>query len=288
VDLALGTVQFGLAYGIAGRSTQVPEEEVRRILACAAERGIRVLDTASAYGDIEQRLGSLIADCEAKVVSKIRPRPDLMDSRSVKSWARAEVLRSIERIGPSLYALMFHRPEDLLDAQGEDLWHACAETTREHGIRLGVSCYDPATLQSVSDRFPIAVAQLPANALDQRLARCPDNMAMPSEIHVRSVFLQGLLLMPQSAALARLPVAARALRRWQGWCTQEGMAPLKAALGIVKGIKTATHCVVGVDGLKQLKDIADAWEQAPALHAPELHEPDLQIIDPRQWTRKAA
>ena len=66
MKLALGTVQFGLAYGITGRGAVVPEQEVREILVAAADQGVSVLDTAVAYGDIEPRLAGLCAgfhDC---------------------------------------------------------------------------------------------------------------------------------------------------------------------------------------------------------------------------------
>ena len=75
VELALGTVQFGLTYGVAGRGEPVPEREIKDILALAWRAGVRTLDTASAYGDIEERLGGLMRDRAFKVTSKIPALP---------------------------------------------------------------------------------------------------------------------------------------------------------------------------------------------------------------------
>jgi aryl-alcohol dehydrogenase-like predicted oxidoreductase len=287
MELALGTVQFGMSYGIAGRNAPVPEAEVRSILAYAYERGCRNLDTASVYGDIELRLASLTGPRHFSIISKIRPRPELLSGRELADWGTAEMLRSIERIGPSLHGLMFHHHHDLLDVQGEGLWHACAQIAQERGVKLGVSCYEPEALQAVCARFPIAVAQLPSNALDQRLASLLGGTQLPPELHVRSVFLQGLLLMPIAKAQARVPIASNALLQWHRWCANYGLSPLVAALGFVKGIANATHCIVGVDSLAQLKEIANAWDEAPTLKVPDLAEPDLRIIDPRLWTSVA-
>ena len=75
MELALGTVQFGLRYGIAGAAGPVPSDQVRAILERAVEFGVRTLDTAAAYGDVEQELAGLIGGLPLSVVSKLPPRP---------------------------------------------------------------------------------------------------------------------------------------------------------------------------------------------------------------------
>jgi len=126
---------------------------------------------------------------------------------------------------------------------------------------------------------PVALAQLPGNALDQRIAQAPS--AVP--LHLRSALLQGLLLMPLAQASQRLPVAAAALAHWHAWCAERALAPLTAALGIVKGLPGVTHCVVGAETLPQFQAIARAWQDAPVLQAPELAVAEPAVIDPRTW-----
>jgi hypothetical protein len=287
MELALGTVQFGLQYGIAGRSTAVPPEEAREILRCAHNRGIRVLDTAVAYGDIEERLLELMDGLDFRVVSKLPPcPPGLASADAIARWARAQVRQSRERLGAALAALLFHRADDLLETGGDNLWQAASDACAGLGIEsIGASVYDPDTLERLCSRFPIALAQLPGNALDQRvtqLGTAVTGFALPG-LHLRSAFLQGLLLMPESDALARLPQAGAALRRWHAWRAERSLAPLPAALGIVKGFAGVSHCVVGVDSLAQLEAIVDAWRSAPTLTAPELASQDGSVIDPRTW-----
>ncbi len=283
MQLALGTAQFGLKYGVAGRGSIVPEAEVKAILLRAAELGIGVLDTASAYGDIEVRLASLVGRSQFRVISKISPKPSNLNEPGLRAWVTSEVLRSCDRLGTALRGLMFHRAEDLLDDDGEVLWAACEAIAVSRNLKLGVSCYDPATLQKLQSLFPVAIAQLPGNAFDQRLMSAALSATQPSEIHVRSAFLQGLLLMPELLAAKRIPAAANALRHWWAWCEYHHMPPMTAALGIIKGFTGTSHCVVGVDNLAQLEQLAQAWSDAPVVVAPELAISANTVIDPRYW-----
>lgn len=283
MELALGTVQFGLPYGVAGRALAVPEDEVRQILHRAAALGIRLLDTAAAYGDIEARLLGLTGKRAFSVVSKLPAIPQDLTAHDAPDWVDAALQRTRERLGSSLVALMFHRAEDLMGDLGVQLWERCVAWARGFGCKLGVSCYSPLSLELVRERFPVEIAQLPGNALDQRLRAAPAPGFPSVEIHVRSAFLQGLLLLPEAEASRRVPRAAAALRRWHDWLRQEGLDALPAALSLVKSLPGVTHCVVGVDNLAQLESIAAAWHSVPARHVGELAVSDLDVIDPRRW-----
>lgn len=283
MQLALGTVQFGLRYGVAGRPEPVPEAEVRTMLAYAAQAGIRVLDTAAAYGDIEARLLSLMAPASPfRVVSKLPPLP--ARPGGLGTWITEQLNRSAQRLDQALYAVMFHRAEDLLEAQADVAWQAAADWANNRGLRLGVSCYDAATLLRIRQRYPVTIAQVPGNALDQRLRQVDLSAGPALELHLRSAFLQGLLLMPRQAGQARVPAAANALARWHDWLRVRELPALQAAMGVVKGLPGVSHCVIGVDDLAQLKAVVSAWALASPLQAPELHEADLDAIDPRRWT----
>lgn len=288
MELVLGTVQFGLAYGVAGRDAPVPANEIRAILAAAWDQGVRTLDTAAAYGDIEQRLAALAGEWPFDVVTKLPPVPDAMPAAAAADWAQATLERSRERLGRHLRAVLFHRAEDLLDpSRGAALWDRCAAWCRSGAVRLGASAYEPATPSKLLERFGLEIVQLPGNALDQRLASTP--LQPPGlQVHVRSAFLQGLLLMDSARATARVPAAASALARWKAWTAARGLPPLDAALSLVKGLPGATHCVVGVDDLSQFQAIAAAWRRAVPLRAFNLAETDEAVIDPRRWPAQQA
>ena len=276
VQLALGTVQFGMRYGVAGAGSAVPEAEVKKILAAAWDGGIRMLDTATAYGDIEQRLSKLAQGLRFEIVSKIPALPAAVGSAE---HVRRAIATIFERLGDSVRAVLFHRGADLASDEGESAWTAARAALSGKDLKLGVSCYSPAELGALCERFPISVAQLPGNALDQRL----QISSAPVEIHLRSAFLQGLLLMPPQVAIERVPGAAAALRAWHRWCDERGLSALQAALNIVKGLPGVRYCVVGVDSLSQLQQIQMAWDNATAMRAPELAVQSEDVIDPRRW-----
>ena len=96
------------------------------------------------------------------------------------------------------------------------------------------------------------------------------------------------MLLPHAEGAAKVPRAAQALQRWHAWCAGHGLAPLAAALSIVKDLPGASHCLVGVDSLEQLEAVAAAWSDTRARPAPELATLDPDVIDPRRWPPRHA
>lgn len=281
VQIALGTVQFGMAYGIAGRGEPVPPSEVRDILALAWKSGVQMLDTAPVYGDIEERLSDLLGDHSCNVVSKIPPvRPGAAPDEAARS-VRDSVALSRRRLGARLSAILFHRAADLLGPLGDLIWRVAVEALRDTDVKLGASCYSPREAFLLQQRFPLALVQTPGNALDQRLHSDPP--PAECEVHVRSVFLQGLLLMSPEEAAARVPAAKAAYARWSHWRREHDLTALEAALGVAKAFPSARYCVVGVDRCVQLAEILAAWERVAPIHAPTLAVDDESVIDPRRW-----
>jgi aryl-alcohol dehydrogenase-like predicted oxidoreductase len=281
-QLALGTVQFGLAYGIAGTGQQVSETAARDILTRAWALGIRRLDTAPGYGSIEERLPALIGDLPFSIVTKVPALGEF--GGDAEAALRKSVRQSRARLGARIAGILFHDAEDLEGPRGERLWKALTEETENAQIALGLSCYAPSILAAEGARFPIRMAQVPANAFDQRLQSA--SPAPDIEITVRSLFLQGLLVLPEDIAAERVPAARTALTAWTAFCRARSLSPLQAALAIAKGFD-ATYCVVGVETVGQLEEIVAAWRDAEPIAADELAQPNADIIDPRRWKASA-
>jgi aryl-alcohol dehydrogenase-like predicted oxidoreductase len=282
VELALGTAQFGLPYGVAGRSRPLDDVEARAVLEAAARHGLRWLDTAAAYGDIEQRLSGLCGDLPFLVVSKLPALPTKIDGAGATAFFVDSLRRSRERLGDRLRVVLFHRPDDLVGEEGHRIWTAVEAEAKAAGIELGISCYTISDLRALVKAFPLRAAQLPGNAFDQALVDLSAK-EVPGLFQLRSAFLQGLLLMSEADASRRLPAAAPALRRWHAWCDARGLERIEAALGLVKGFSAFDQCVVGVDGIEHLQRIANAWSGCKAIRAPEVACTDPEVIDPRRW-----
>lgn len=283
--ICLGTVQFGLPYGVTNRAGQVPEDEVSRVLHLAAASGIDLLDTAQAYGTAESVLGRCWpAEAPRRLISK------LPAGTPSESW-EASLINSLQRLQtPNLDTFLLHRASDLLAADGENLlgWMEglCVRGLVE---RIGVSIYESVELEGLPlDR--LQVVQLPLSVYDQRLihdgtvARLKD---LGIAVHVRSVLLQGLLLQPPVQWPGHLSPAFRCHHaRWLENMHREGLCPLAGALGFLRGCENVEAVLVGVLSSEELAQILEAWSQAAVTPPKETlnwawwNKTDL---DPRCW-----
>ena len=282
--LALGTVQFGLAYGVANREGQVSEETGRRMLALAAEGGIDTLDTAIAYGDSETRLGA-IGTAGFKVVSKLPPLPP--EVADVDAWVRGQVQASLDRLKVDrLYGLLLHRPLEVLGPRGPELRRALL-ALRENGLteRLGGSFYGPEEIARAWPAWRFDLMQAPLNVLDRRLevsgwlARLKEAGV---EIHTRSAFLQGLLLMPPAEIPASFARWAPLLERWHAWLAGRGVSALRACLGYPFSCAEVDRVVVGADSPTQLRQILDETARTPC-YPTDIVSDDENLINPARW-----
>jgi len=285
--LALGTVQFGLAYGVS-HGGQVAAGEAGQILALARSLGIDLIDTAAAYGDSEAVLGTLPGSQDFGVVTKTIPlRKRVLEAGDVATVADG-LDRSLARLRRDrVDVVLVHDAGDLLAEGGDRLW-AVLEAAQARGQvgRIGVSVYDAAEADAVRARFPVTVVQLPLSALDQRPATdgTLDRLAAAGiELHVRSVFLQGLLLMTAAEVPDRLAAARPNLAQWRAACEAAGASPVAAALAYPASLASVARIVVGVHSTRHLAEIIAGLEAAPSLDWGRLACNDPAVVDPRRW-----
>ena len=278
MKLALGTAQFGLNYGISNTAGKVSDHELQQILRVAADKGITLLDTAQAYGDAESRLGLMTAE-SFQVISKLAPG-------TTAATAQTAVHNSLQQLKQSsLYGLMLHRTQDY----SPELWQEL-QSIQAAGLigKLGISVYTPEELDEWYAHNPLpSLVQLPANLLDQRflrsgwLDRLKDTQC---EIHVRSVFLQGLLLMHPALRPPRFSRFNAQFDSFDVLAQQHGR--LNLALAIRYAMPQIDRLVIGCCSAAELSDIVKACQQAPILNTSELASlmsDDIQLLNPALW-----
>ena len=167
--LALGTVQFGVPYGVANTSGQVPSEMARAMVQFAIASGIDTLDTAIGYGESEQVLGKVGMD-GLSIVSKLLPLPASVND--AHSWVLSEAEASLARLRVgTLHGMLLHRSSDLVGPQGAALYAAMRELQEAGKVRkIGLSIYAPAELDVYEDMYTFDLIQAPINLVDRRLA----------------------------------------------------------------------------------------------------------------------
>ncbi|MGC4406040.1 aldo/keto reductase [Methyloversatilis sp. MC4-4] len=287
VRIGLGTVQWGVDYGVANRDGRTPRAEVTRILAAGRAAGLKVLDTAALYGEAEAVLGE--QDLSGlQVVTKTPRYAHAPITAADADDLKATFIRSLARLRlPAVHGLLAHHADDLLVAGGERLIDALRALRAEGKVaRIGVSVYDGAQLDAILARFTPDLVQLPLNVFDQRLivdGSLARLAALGVEIHVRSVFLQGLLLMPPDSAPAFFDPWRERLRAWHADCAERNVLPQQAALAFVCDLSEVSCCLIGVQSRAQLEQSLNGLDEVPRFDATSFACNDPALLNPVNW-----
>lgn len=283
--LALGTVQFGLPYGVANTQGQVSLAAAEQMVKFAADSGVDTIDTAIGYGESEQALGK-IGVGNFKVVSKLLPLPDSVTDAG--EWALRETEASLARLkSDSLHGLLLHRSSDLHGAQGAALYAAMQKLKSEGRVKkVGISIYSPEELDACVDKFEFDLIQAPFNLVDHRLHASgwlQRLKAQGCEVHIRSAFLQGLLLMPRSAIPAKFGKWEGIWNTWHQWLQQEDADAVGACLAYPLSFPQIDRVVVGANDPEQLRQIAAAASREVEYQLPDLGCNEENLINPAKW-----
>jgi aryl-alcohol dehydrogenase-like predicted oxidoreductase len=261
--LVLGTAQFGEKYGVANRMGKPDTATAESIVEEAWKGGIREFDTAQGYGDSEIVLGkalnSLGIAADVKIISKFHPRLKHSDSVSL----RQALEQTLVHLGvPRLYGLMLHR-EDLLD-----LWDRGLKETfmgflndglTEH---LGVSVYTPEKAIQALKTDGIHLVQVPSNLLDRRFEKAgvfSEAARCGKGIYVRSVFLQGLLIMNVRDLPESMRFATSVIKRLVTFAEKTGFSLKQLALGYVRSAYPANKVLFGSETVQQVRENLTLW-----------------------------
>lgn len=287
MKLALGTVQFGLDYGVANVSGRVTMQEANAIVQRALACDMDTLDTAIAYGDSEAVLGQLGVQ-EWKTVTKLPALPE--DCQDVSRWVQDQVRQSMARLRVTkLHGLLLHCPDQLHTSAGHALYAALQEVKAQGATRkIGVSVYTPTELDALFDVYAFDLVQAPLNIIDRRLLEsgwASRLHAAGVEVHTRSALLQGLLLMPADQRPSKFNRWASIWSVWDQWLIRENLTPLQACLHYFNNLAEVDRVVVGVNTVSQLNEIIES-ANGELSSLPEFNTlEDLRLINPATWNQ---
>lgn len=277
--LVLGTAQVGLEYGVSNTAGAMTDAVVDALLDAARQVGLDTLDTAEAYGSAHARLGARDLD-GLRLITKLAPLGDtLPDSLIPRVAALGKTLNH------PIEALLLHDAGDLL-RHGDALWDQL-EAVKSAGLAraIGVSTYTPAETATLAARHPLDIVQLPLCPLDNRWGDTLAQLRRQGvEIHARSLFLQGLLLMSPGAVDARFDPWRPLLMAWHAHCADQGQTPLARALSAAQSAPL-DRLVIGVQSARELLEILET-ETKPAPLPPHLLTDDPGLLNPALWSPK--
>jgi len=263
MKIALGSAQFGMDYGLSNKHGKSKKYEVSKILKYAHSQGVGLIDTAPSYGDSENILGNLIHKYDFKIVTKT-PK---FDGNSIDNFHSIQLneafYKSLDNLDKQrVYGLLVHSCDDLLKPGGELLYKKMQELKKIGMVeKIGVSVYSSLQINSVIDRFNIDIIQLPINIFDQQLLVDGSLEKLKNkniEIHARSVFLQGLLLMdPLEIPQYFLPIQDK-IKMFSNTAKSLSLSKLELALNYVNEISEIDKIVIGVNKFKQFDELLNA------------------------------
>ncbi|MBI4685897.1 MAG: aldo/keto reductase [Nitrospirae bacterium] len=267
MKLGLGTVQFGMDYGISNIHGRTSVEEAREILHFADEHGIELFDTAYSYGDSETVLGNVLPEGHSfRIVTKTPVFKKDTILKSDRSVLMDAFNLSLERLRQdNVYGLLIHHADDLITRSGEILFSAMAEL-KEKGLvsKIGASVYTSEHLDFITDKFDIDIIQLPINVLDRRLIQGGHLTFLKEkgvEIHARSVFLQGLLLMSPDSLHPYFDAIKPMLKQYHAFLQDQGVSPIEGALCFIRNTEEIDYVILGVASVGQLELDVNAFRR---------------------------
>jgi len=287
--IALGTVQFGIDYGINSIAGQVQPKEVDNILNYACAKGISLLDTAPAYGNSESILGEIHAN-NFNIVTKTRHFDHSEITSNDLKLLDQDFFRSLDNLKQdSVYGVLVHNADDLLKPGSDKIFDKLQELKQEKKIeKIGVSIYDHNQLQAILENFDIDLVQLPFNIFDRRLIDSGMLSILKNkniEVHARSIFLQGLLLMPEKNRPDKFQCWSRLWKIWHEWLNDNQITALEATIRHAISMSEISKVLVGVDTKDQLKEIIIASSGALPSIPDEMFTNDVNLLNPSNWRK---
>lgn len=278
--LSLGTVQFGLDYGVTNQSGQVGIDEVRDILGFAKQNNIKTLDTAPLYGNSEKVLGEIGVD-DYQIITKTTLLKDDVNEVVNNFYKSLESLNRTQVEG-----LLIHNINDIENKRFDALFEKLNILKESKLVKkIGFSTYTPEQVDFLLANFDFDLIQVPFNVFDTRLVNNGQLQALKDksiEIHVRSVFLQGLLLDFDSLG-DYFSSWENKFDDYQKMVQDSGFSLIEYALNFVLNVEEVDKILVGVNNNKQLIEIVKASQKKVDNPLLPFSINDINLLNPSLW-----
>ena len=285
MKLVLGTAQFGSNYGITNKNGKLSAVEARQLLGFCEQNKIQLIDTAPVYGRSETILGQY----NGKYFKFITKIPTLDNKNSATSeFIFSSINRSLTDLRVSkLYAVLIHNPKDLIKNQSDEIYQTLKKLKQKGLVeKIGVSVYNIAELAVIHKKYELDIVQLPFSIFDQSFFRTGwlEILSKSSvEIHIRSIFLQGLLLDNIKNFGPKFSKWDAAFSRYEDWLKMNKISPLEACVRTVLSIQEIDFIVIGVENVTQLAQIFYFSYQSPINMPEPFFDYDEKILNPSKW-----
>jgi len=284
-DFIIGTASFGNSYGVGNKRELISEENVSSIIDKAKDLGIKSFDTAPAYEPSEKLLGKYLSNSSELLVSSKIGKLEIFSFQNIIESVETSLAHlKIKKLD----CLYIHDPKIYSSPNLQVYKDALGELKHRDMIsKAGISVYNTEEAYRNLDAFPeIDVVQIPENICDRRVLRSNfinEMIEKDKRVILRSVYLQGLLLMdeseiPEKLSLARVPVKiiARVARDF-------GLTSAQLCLAYLENLKDVSGVIVGISNVNQFADLAADYSELPNGWLELVPVLEESMTDPRLW-----
>lgn len=281
---SIGTAQFGFNYGITNLNGKVKINQISKIIKFCNQNKINSLDTAIGYGNSEKILGKF--SLKNFLITTKLPEIPKLEKKNPDKWIRNQVINSCKRLKvKKIFCLLLHKPDQLRGALGNKIMESVKKLKKNgYLVNFGVSVYSVKELNKIILKFKIDLVNLPLSIINRDFLKKNYLIFLKKKkikIHVRSIFLQGILLNYKNLKDTKLN-KNNFFVRWDKWLNVNKISPLQACLAFVKQIKEIDKIIVGIDNFEQLKEIFTTYRLIKKISVPKfVISRDLK--DPSKW-----
>ena len=283
--IILGSANFDQIYGI--KKNFIKKSEIKKLFDLALKNKIKTIDTSPLYNKSEKIIG-LLNNNRFKIISKIPKPPKNIKRENIKKWLKQNVMISLKNLKIKKFeCLLLHNANSLLYKNGDEIYKGI-RNMKINGLtsKIGVSIYDFNVLDKILKKFKFNLIQAPFNILDQRLVEKGWLQKLKKrkiEVHARSIFLQGILLLKHNRLPKKLIKLSKKLMVWENWLKKNKFNSLQVCLSFVLNQRQLDGIVVGYNNINQLNQILKLKQIKNNFSLPNLNITNKKLIDPREW-----
>lgn len=282
--IGIGTLQFGLDYGIANTEGKLKDLEIKKIRKIAKFNNINTVDTANVYGNSEERLGYL-GFSNFKLVSKLPVTAPPVDRFN---WVLKNVKRSLKKMNVErLHGMHVHNTKYLLDKNGYKIYNGLVKAKKRGLInKIGVSVYTIQELKKIISKYKIDLVLIPFNIFDQRTIKSNILKELKDrniEIHTRTTFLQGLLLLEGRKIPDKFKKYKKYFDNWNKIQKKIKIPKFEICLKYALSNKYIDRVIVGIDNSKQFKLLIKAAGYLKIDIKSIDASKEIDLINPSKW-----
>jgi aryl-alcohol dehydrogenase-like predicted oxidoreductase len=284
MKLALGSANFGKKYSF--KKKKIPFKEIKLIEKIVKKSKISLIDTADIYGASQKIIGKTSLN-KLKIVTKVKfKKNNKLDPNIFIEKKILSILKDlkIERI----HGVLLHDYKDTIGKIGSLNIDALRNLKKKKLVnKIGLSIYDPVELNKVWKIWRPDLVQVPLNVFDQRIFQSNWLKKLKKnnvEVHIRSCFLQGLLInYDDNKFYKKFDRWKKLLNKWSNWCYENRISRVAASIDFIKKFDNISYLIVGVESAQQLRQIIKIFNKKKIYIPNVFNSKDKNLIEPRNW-----